>query len=229
MSKLFKYVMILVCVNTFAQKTYEFDYMSVYEHLNNPADSVKSVSYIFANSKNTNQVVYVTEFQSDKTSAQLFDFEQHITYRYETKATSHIKNLLFNTLFENPIRHSLADLSIFKQEDKYNVIYQKEGDANKIIIETFKNKKKKKKVSEHHLIMKPYPFVKNQFYASYLKFAYKFDINSVNTDEVIIKSYTIDTKTNTIKHIRELKNIQPFDLQITISEDIHFKNNKTTP
>jgi hypothetical protein len=101
--------------------------------------------------------------------------------------------------------------------DKYNVIYGKEDGKNKIIVERFKNIRKKKKLSEIHYLTESYPFVKNQFYSSYAS-AYTFDISKIKTDEVIIKSYTIiaNAKTNEKIHLWELKAIKPFDLEITI-------------
>lgn len=219
MSKFFKYVMILFCVNTFAQKTYTFDYYTVYEYKESEDDSIRLVRYNFANSEDSNTIIHLNQYNDGRVFSDLYDIDNECVYRFEIKNGTNIDDIAFDSIFKKPVYYKYILKSLKeKAQDKYDVLYQKEDNKNKIVLIRYKNKRKKKKISEIHYIMEPYPFVKNQFYSSDLMFAYKFDIAQVKTDEVIVESYVIDAKTNKKINIWKLKTIQPFDFQITIPE-----------
>ncbi|HTO35114.1 MAG TPA: hypothetical protein VLZ72_02670, partial [Flavobacterium sp.] len=54
MKKLITYILILFCVNVFAQKTFTFDYYTVYEFKQNEKDINPDLEYSFSNSKENN-------------------------------------------------------------------------------------------------------------------------------------------------------------------------------
>lgn len=220
MKKYLIYILCFFCVNVLAQNTYQFDYMSVYEYKANEEDTITSIQYRFASSKNSNIIIYLNKYKNGKISADLFDFYTGLRYEFDLKGITNIEETSLVRIFNKPITHNILPNHLKKEKivDKYNVIYDREDGKNKIIVERFKNIRKKKKLSEIHYLTESYPFVKNQFYSSNVSFAYTFDISKIKTDEVIIKSYTIisKAKTNEKIHLWELKTIKPFDLEINI-------------
>ena len=107
----------------------------------------------------------ITKFKNDKIIAEIGNMADSIFYSYELKQLPIVSSDVIQIELLNPtIRNRYIPNSKSKIEDIYNVVYNRINDENEIIIEIFKNNKKRKKTYESHYIMESYPFVKNQFY-----------------------------------------------------------------
>src|SRR5690606_32754663 len=102
-----------------------------------------------------------------------------------------------------------------KAQNTYEVSDEERDGVNKIILKAYKNPKKKKLVSVHHVTMQSHPELKNQFYVNQpLVFAYKSDITQVHTQDVVAESYFIRPKSDLKEQIWKLIDVKKVDFEI---------------
>lgn len=206
-------MMLFICVNSFAQKNYTFDYYTVYEFRTNEQDSVFTKNITIANSKNSNYFIKISTYANNTGGIYFYDFNSNEHYRFSFNGTINL-DTDFDSLFKNPVPFKYLRK---KATDKYDVIYLE----NEIIIRRYKNKRKKKIVSDYHLIVESNDLTKNQVYTSDIIFAYRFDIKKLKTDKIIKESFLIKYEKNSEnkkENIRTLKDVQPIDFTLNIPE-----------
>lgn len=223
MKKIITFILILFCVNVFAQKTYTFDYFTIYEYKTSEQDSISSKAFTIANSKDSSYFILISAYKNNTASVILYDFKSNEQYRFNSNVTIN-ENTDFGDLFSNPVPF-IYDLKKYKEKavDKYDVIHQNDT----IIVRKYRNKRKKKIILDYFFIMEENQIAKNQFYTSNLAFSYTFDISKVKTDKIIKESFVIeydDKAKNNKKNIRTLKDIQPIDFILNIPTDINTTN-----
>jgi len=206
-------------VNVFAQKTYTFDYYTVYEFKTDEKDSISTKDITIANSKDSSYFIKISTYTNNTANIILYDLNMKDQYRFDSGITIN-ENTDFSSLFSNPVPF-IYDYKKYKEKavDKYDAIHQNDT----IIVRRYKNRRKKKIVSDYYLIMESNEITKNQLYTSNLIFAYKFDISKVKTDKIIKESFVIeydDKEKNNKKNIRTLKDIQPIDFTLNIPKNI---------
>ena len=198
-----------------SQVVFSFDYLTIYETYSDSLDAKPLTTYSFGDSKNDNMIFKVTKFKNDKIIAEIGNMADSIFYSYELKQLPIVSSDVIQIELLNPtIRNRYIPNSKSKIKDIYNVVYNRINDENEIIIEIFKNNKKRKKTYESHYIMESYPFVKNQFYVSEIRFAYAFDLNLIKTDEVIRESWFLNMLTNKKSNITKLKSIKQCEVSV---------------
>src|SRR5690554_7355809 len=136
MKKLITYVFILFCVNAFAQKTYTFDYYTVYEFRTNEQDSIFTKDITIANSKNPNYFIKISTYTNKTGHIVFYDLDSNESYSFSSERKID-ENMDFSSLFDNPVPFNFnLNLLRKKSVDKYDVIYQN----NEIIVRRYKNK-----------------------------------------------------------------------------------------
>lgn len=207
--------MLFVCVNSFAQTKYEFDYYTVYEFRTNKQDSVFTKDITIANSKNSNYFIKISTSANNTGRICFYDLDRNESYNFAFNGKIN-PDTDFDSLFKTPVPYYF-NLNLLRKKavDKYDVIYH----DNEIIIRRYKNRRKKKIVSDYHLVMESNDIAKNQIYTSDIIFAYKFDINKIKTNKIIKESFLIKYEKSSEKkkeNIRVLKDIQPIDFKLDI-------------
>lgn len=215
MRKIIQIIVLFICVNAFAQKTYTFDYYTAYEFKKNEQDSIPVKDITIANSKNSNYFIKISTHTNNTANIVFFDLENSENYRFFFEGRIN-ENTDFNSLFTNPTKFNFDLKSLRKKAvDKHDIIYEN----NEIIVRRYKNRKKKKIVLDYHFVMESNEITKNQFYTSNLVFAYKFKINDIKTDKVIRESFVINYDKNSEKkkeYIRTLTDILPINFTLNI-------------
>lgn len=216
MVKLVKYLILLICVNAFAQKTYEFDYYTLYD-----TENSENTQYIIGNSKDSSYFVYVFLIDGVISSMNLYDTKSDSQYEFDIQKRS------FDSVksFSDFVNSYTIYKYIFSERKKFlKDIFEIEYDPindeeTVIVIKTFKNKRKKKLLFTNVYRVKNYPFVKNQFYIANIVFAFAFDLNKIKTNGVVIEQNVIFAKTPEKNFSKNLIDIGQLDFSIELQTE----------
>lgn len=212
MNRCLIYIVLLFCVNTFAQESeqriYKFDYCTTSEKSGN-------IQYTIANSQNKDYFVYISCFKNEITTI-LFDTKTNSQFVFNKIENQDINSISINSLFNKPIKFDYS-FNKNKPEDKYITTVEDLDSLKKVNIKIYKNKRKKKLVSERNLYIKSHGKIKNNLFVTHLIFAYKYDINQIKAEGILVlDEVTYDNKTE--QHYK-LKDCIDINLSLTINHD----------
>ena len=215
------FILLFTFTQSFGQdlKQYKFNYYSLY-NLKNEKSEVVLKRYIIGNSNDASYFMYINVTPTDSTNAvSLYDTKNSRQYEFkiERKPLSSIA--------------SFADLTTTYQIYKYDFSrkidtervfdIQNERIENKEIItsKVYKNKRRKKLISNVQYSMIESDIVKNQFYITDIVFAHAFPMREIKTNGVMEKQVSFDTKSGAVKATRELIEINPLELNINLKTE----------
>lgn len=212
----------LISLNLFAQRTYTFDYYTIYNYKRSLKDSLAAKKEItYSNSKDSSYNLLLVIKSDTIYSAEIRDYLNEKVFIYKDRL--HQNNLNDISLFKN-VRSYPYNLSRCKQSKRssfYIVKHYEEKGEKVINIKRLRNKKRKRLINESFYKTFSSPISKNQHYnfpvlASPL-WCRKLELKN---DEIIRYSYFVE-KGDKILHIRELTKIENVNFVLTIE--------KTTP
>lgn len=215
------FILLFVFVQSFGQKLkdYKFDYYSLYD-LKNEQSEVVLKRYIIGNSDNDSYFIYVDVTATDSLSTMnLYDTKNSRQYEFEIKKKPISSVVNFADLTTS---YQIYKYDFSSKIDKERVFeIQRETIDNQEVItaKVFKNKRRKKLISNIQFFMNDVDFVKNQFYITDIVFAYAFPMREIKTKGVLAKQLTFDAKSEVIKQTRELVEIKPLDLNINLKTE----------
>lgn len=222
MKKLIIYILILFCVNVFAQKTYTFDYYTVYEFKQNEEDINPDLEYSFSNSKNNNYQLRFRISDNFVRTIILADFDKMISRVYHPQSDFNDINKLQSLLVNDTVFNlNTNNKECFETLEEF--VWDIDYSQNYFTIKKFTNEQKKELISTTYYITKPNDITKNQIYSnSWLGMCFlRFGKYKIESNEVIVYAYQIKEKIeegevnkDRKRYIRELKEIQKIDLTI---------------
>lgn len=199
-----------------SQKKYHFDYLTNYDYKENATDSVitqKEVTY--SNSNNNSYNLKLIIKNDTIYSARIHDYLNQMIYVF--KSEDYRNNLNNVSLFNAP-KFYKVNLEYCKKakQNPYEVNYQSVENKKVISIKRFKNKRRKKLISESFYYTYPSGISKIQHYnfptLAKPLWCEKFKLKN---EEIIFHSYFMEKGKK--KHIRDLKEIKAIDITLNIS------------
>ncbi len=216
MKSLLKYIFILVfCTNAFAQKTYKFDYLSVYEFKYLESDSISVFEYAFGNSSD-NSVSLQFYIKNDEliSKVQLVDFENSFvyTYKFPQKKIDGLPNL--ESWFKN---YEKANLYLKKcQADKkytYKIIIGESAGEYAFIIERY-NRRGTKLLEKSYYKSEKTDITKNHIFSTHLKNPLYCNKIIIDFEDIITESFFVKADTTEKNNTRKLVRFEKIDLTI---------------
>jgi len=189
----------------------------IYEFKPNEDSLSLSKRFIYVNSQKSGYLLTIHyDLRKELSQVVLFDMNKDTQFVYITEQPVPIDSVSIGALFTNPIKSYFSFSEKRKKaHDKHDVSYIEEDGVNKIILKEYKNRKKKKVVSNYYFTMQSHPELKNQFYVNpALAFAYKFDITQVKTQDLVAESYFIRPESDLKEQIWKLIDVKKVDFEI---------------
>ncbi|MFA5557313.1 MAG: hypothetical protein WCY06_08920 [Flavobacteriaceae bacterium] len=214
MKKLITYFFILFCVNAFAQKTYTFDYYTVYEYKKKESDKKSVSEYTFSNSNdNYYYLRFAVEDSIIQNTIQLIDYKNQQIYLYDiepvkNKSVSNLSNLF---KFEHK---STYDLTECRTVNRY--IYKIDFYDDKeysFSMEQYKKRNSKLVETSYYQTVADNE-IKNQIYNSFLAVSLHCNKFKIDMTDVIVYSYFKKRNSKKRYNIRELVAMEKIDLTI---------------
>ncbi|MGE4346744.1 MAG: hypothetical protein AB7D46_04935 [Flavobacteriaceae bacterium] len=224
MKKLITYFFILFCVNAFAQKTYTFDYYTVYE-----IDNSNSKQYIIGNSNDSSYFTYIFAYNDVFSSMSLYDTKNDLQYDFDIKKRNINSVKSFTDIADSYMiyKYGFSEREKFFK-DIFEIEYDPLNDEETIIvIKKYKNKRKKKLVYTNVFHVKDYSITKNQFYITNLIFGFSFDINKIKTTGVVIEQNVMFKKTPNENYTKTLTDIGQLDFSLNLETEPVITRTKT--
>lgn len=190
MIKVIKYLILFVCVSSFAQKNYVFDYYSLYQMKDNDQQ------YVIGNSQDASYFLYIFGRNDSVSLMSLYDTSNDVQYEFKVKKKEFDKITSVSDFIDSYTIYSFNFSESEKyREDIFDVNHEVLNEQESIVtIKRYKNKRKKKLNYTVVYHLKDFPFAKNQFYTTDIRFGYKFDLNQIKTTGFISEQKVIYEK-----------------------------------
>lgn len=212
MKKSFVYIILIFCVTVFAQdneqRSYKFDYCTI-------SESSGNIKYTIANTQNKDYFIYIDCYKNG-IIAVLYDTATNNQYVFNKIENQDINSISFNTVFNNPIKFNYH-FNKNEYEDKYITTVEDLDSLKKVNIKIFKNKRKKKLISERNLYIKPHKKIKNNIFVTNLIFAHKYNLNQIKAEGILVLDEVVyNKKTETYYKLKECIDV---NFNLTINHD----------
>ena len=215
------FILLFVFTQSFGQdlKDYKFNYYSLY-NLKNEQSEVVLKRYIIGNANDASYFIYIDVTPTDSTKTMsLYDTKNSRQYEFKIERKPISSIVSFADLTND---YQIYKYDFSRKIDKERVFdIQNERIDNKEIItsKVYKNKRRKKLISNVQYSMIESDIVKNQFYITDIVFAYAFPMREIKTNGVMEKQVSFDTKSGAIKATTELIEINPLELNINLKTE----------
>jgi hypothetical protein len=208
-------LLLILGIDALAQKSFEFDYYTVYEYKKNEEAKDNCLEYTFSNSQNnTLKLLFGVRDNKFIGDVKLYDYKDKYEYTFELdgqpfEGINSLNSLLKTYQKRNKIFYT-------KNFAFYSTAYEIEQLKDSFVIKSFVKKRFKKnpEVSEMVFYTKPSQEIKNQIYNTNLSYVLNAKHLEFNTDQLITYYYVLDQTTKEKKNIRILKDLQKADLNI---------------
>lgn len=201
----------------YSQKKYHFDYLTNYDYKEYATDSVVTQNEVtYSNSKDNSYKLKLVVKKDTIYSARIHDYSNQMIYVF--KSEDYRNDLNDESLFKNTPKFYNYDMERCKKEKKnsYEVNYQTFEGKKVFSIKRFKNKRRKKLISESFYYTYPSDISKIQHYnfppLGKTLWCEKFLLNN---EEIISHSYFMEEDIK--KHVRDLKEIKAIDITLNIT------------
>ncbi|MFA7445841.1 MAG: hypothetical protein WCY89_07825 [Flavobacteriaceae bacterium] len=218
MRKLLILLLLIFGINAFAQKSFVFDYYTIYEYKNNEEAKTDCVEYTFSNSNdNTLRLLFGVRDNKFTGDARLYDYKEKYEYTFKLDGQPFEGINSLNSLLKTYQKR--RRIFYAKNFAFYSTAYEIEPLEDSFVVRYLVKKRFKKnpEVSEMVFYTKPSQEIKNQIYNTYLSYALNAEHLVYDTDQIITHHYVLDP-TKEKKNIRTLKEIQQTNLTINTTK-----------
>jgi len=218
MRKLLIILLLIFGIDAFAQKSFVFDYYTIYEYKSNEETQTDCVEYTFSNSNdNTLRLLFGVKDNKFTGNVKLYDYKEKYEYTFKLDGQPFEGINSLNSLLQ--IYQKKRRIFYTKNFAFYSTAYEIEQLEDSFVVRNLVKKRFKKnpEVSEMVFYTKPSQEIKNQIYNTYLSYALNAKHLVYDTDQIVTHFYVLDP-TKEKKNIRTLKEIQKTNLTINTTK-----------
>src|SRR5690606_20564113 len=219
MRKLLMILLLILGVDALAQKSFVFDYYTIYEYKSTEEAKTDCIEYTFSNSNDkTLRLAFGVKDNKFTGNVKLYDYKEKYEYTFELDGQPFEGINSLNSLLKTYQKR--RRIFYTKNFVFYSTAYEIEQLEDSFVVRYLVKKRFKKnpEVSEMVFYTKPSQEIKNQIYNTNLSYALNAKHLVFDTNQIVTHFYVLDSVTKEKKNIRKLKELQKTDLTINTTK-----------